>query len=120
MGAMINLLQTEKRRSGFRMLKSCKPFIENKRAVLIHRPIAINLHKLMGKYHMSIQYACGNSHCGSDKFTFLDSLNDDHVLCQRCEQKAVEMGYETANTICGKHVHIGGVKAVINCCPNLN
>lgn len=117
---MIRLRQTPKFKSGFMMLRECKPFVANKMGVLIHRPLYINLHKVMvnGRLHrwMSIGHACGNSHCGSDKFTFLDSLDDSQILCKRCEEKAIEYGYPSAIEICGKHVHVGGVKAIKECC----
>lgn len=113
---MITLLKNKRYRSGFIQMKTCKPFVENSRGVLIHRPVAVNVHKLMGKYHMSISYACGNTHCGSKNFTFLDVLDESKIVCARCEERAIELGYQSSREICGGHVHTGGVKAVKNCC----
>lgn len=94
----------------------CSPFVENKMAVLVHRPIQMVMHKCLNKPHLAIGYACGLSACGTKKFTFLDDLNESHIVCERCEEKAVKMGYGTSEEICGHHVHIGKTKAVITCC----
>lgn len=97
---------------------SCQPFVENSRAVLIHRPRTVTTHKLGQKYksHIAIGYWCGNSQTGTTKFTFLDAPPEDRILCARCEEKAVEAGLPSAAELAGRHVHIGGVVAVRHCC----
>jgi hypothetical protein len=90
--------------------------VENKMASLIHRPIQVTVHKVCGKTHLSVHYSCGLTACGTTKFTFLDDLTDDHLLCERCELKHTEKGFPSSSEICGHHVHIGKTKAVKICC----
>lgn len=97
---------------------SCSPFVENSQAVLIHRPRTVATHKINDKYksHIAIGYWCGNHHCGTTKFTFLDAPPEGKVLCSRCEEKATSAGLPRASDIAGRHVHVGGVVAVRSCC----
>ncbi len=46
--------------------KACSPFLENARAVLIHRPRAVTTHKLGDKWaaHVSVQNWCGSTFSG--------------------------------------------------------
>lgn len=97
---------------------SCSPFIENSKAVLIHRPRYVVTHKISAKYkaHIAIGYWCGNHCSGTKKFTFLDAPPDSKVVCARCEAKAIEAGLPSASDLVGRHVHVGGVAAVQTCC----
>jgi hypothetical protein len=113
---MITLLKEKRCGSGLLNYSACKPFVQNSHGVLVHRPIALCLHKLQGKHHLGVHYACGNQATGSSKFTFLDSVDASMVICQKCEENAVKLGYATSDAICGKHVHVGGTKAVVTCC----
>jgi len=97
---------------------SCQPFVENSRAILIHRPRMVTTHKIgpRWKSHIAITQWCGNSSTGTKKFTFLDAPPDGKLLCARCEEKAVAAGQQPASAIAGKHVHLGGLVAVQLCC----
>lgn len=97
---------------------SCSPFIENSKAVLIHRPRYVVTHKIGPKWkaHISISCWCGNSFSGTKKFTFLDSPKQESLLCARCEEKAVQAGLPPAHIITGNHVHLGRVVAQKMCC----
>ena len=92
---------------------SCSPFIENTRAVLIHRPRYVVTHKIGDKYkaHIAIGCWCGTSFTGTKKFTFLDAPPDGKLLCARCEEKAVQSGQHSAEHLTGHHVHVGHVIA---------
>lgn len=114
-------LQKDKRlRPEFKCLPwlSCSPFVENSRAVLIHRPRTVTTHKIGSKYksHIAIGCWCGNSMTGTTKFTFLDAPPEGKLLCARCEGKATEAGLTSASSLAGRHVHVGGVVAVRSCC----
>ena len=63
---------------------------------------------------------CGNSANGENKFTFLDVVPDGRVVCARCEAAAIEAGLPSSSEICGRHVCIGGVKAVSPLPPRKN
>ena len=103
----------------FMPLKSIRPFVENKRAVLIHRPKTVQIIKFLNdRSYLSVKCYCGASFTGKKKFTFLDAPSVDSVLCHRCEENAVEIGLPSAETIVGNHVHIGGVKPYKICHPN--
>lgn len=93
------------------------PFVENSRGVLIHRPrsgATYNIHKAP---HVSVGMWCGH-HTSSDgrNLTFLPAPPEGKVLCARCEDAAVAAGLPTADELAGRHVHVGGVKAVVTCC----
>lgn len=98
-----------------------KPFVMNDRAALIHRPRVVCDHKLAGfAPHISIEYHCGNSAAGSDKFTFLDEPPKDRLLCHACEVRAVMAGLPSAEQITGRHVHTGKMRMVQTCCKQHN
>jgi len=102
----------------FAYLKKCSQFVENKYAVLIHRPISVEYRKdyLNGRTYLSIVYACGNGANGADKFTLLDSVPEGRVVCARCEEAAIASGLPSSSELSDRHVCIGGVKAVSFCC----
>lgn len=95
---------------------SCAPFIENSRGMLVHRPRAVTTHALLGKPHFSIWYWCGN-HANNDagNITFLEAPNIGAIVCERCEQAAVDAGLPSASSLAGRHVHVGKLKAVLTC-----
>jgi hypothetical protein len=96
---------------------SCKPFVENSMAVLIHRPRRVTTHKLGSRPpHISVRCWCGNSMTGAKKFTFLDAPGRGRIVCARCEDKALGAGMPASSNLTGEHVHTGGVKAVMRCC----
>lgn len=95
-----------------------EPFVENTRAVLIHRPRFVSEHKISDKYpfHLSVQCWCGTSFSGRKQFTFLDRVPDGKLLCQRCEVAAFAANQPTAESIVGGHVHLGRLVAQQTCC----
>lgn len=97
---------------------ACEPFVENSMAVLIHRVRYVTTHKIGPKYkaHLAVGCWCGNTMTGSTKFTFLNAPPDEHIVCARCEDKAIECGLPTSEQLTGKHIHTGGVVAVRRCC----
>lgn len=94
---------------------SCAPFVENTRGVLVHRPKKVSTHTFFKKPHIVIEYMCGNSVAGSDKFTFLAAPPEDAIVCEICEKKAIEAGLPSSDELAGRHVHIGRLKAVASC-----
>lgn len=95
-----------------------KPFVENTRAVLVHRPKHVTTHNLgMGrKSHISVSAWCGNVATGTKKFTFLDAPADGLLVCARCEEKALAAGLPTSSELAGRHVHLGRVVPERTCC----
>lgn len=98
--------------------KEASPFLENSRAVLIHRPRYVTTHKIGEKWkaHIAVECWCGNTFTGTKKFTFLDVPPSSKLLCARCEANAVNHGQPTAESITGRHVHIGRLVAQQMCC----
>ena len=96
---------------------ACQPFVENSRAMLIHRPRTVTTH-VSKKYgqHIYMGLWCGAGFSGRKKFTFLDAPPDGKLLCSRCEEKAVAAGLPSAHQLTGKHVHVGKCVAVQTCC----
>lgn len=98
--------------------REVEPFVENTRAVLIHRPRYVSIYKISEKYHahLAVEAWCGTSFTGLKKFTFLDRIPDGKLLCRRCEVAAFAAGQPTASSIVGGHVHLGKVVAQQACC----
>lgn len=95
-----------------------EPFIMNDRAVLVHRPRYVAEHQVSSRYapHLSIETWCGSTFSGRRQFTFLESVPDDRLLCQRCEVAAFSKGQPTAESLVGRHVHLGKLVAAQTCC----
>lgn len=95
-----------------------EPFIENTRAVLIHRPRHVAVHRISKKYapHLAVETWCGTTYTGTKKFTFLDRIPKGRLLCERCEVAAFARDLPTAESIMKKHVHLGRVVAQQTCC----
>ena len=49
---------------------------------------------------------------------FVDVPPDDALLCSRCEAVAVEAGLPSADSLAGRHVHLGKCVAVQTCCQS--
>lgn len=95
------------------------PFVMNDQGLLIHRPRTVTARSLPKKAAwLSIRYWCGNQVNGRKNLTFITDPAD-RLLCEACEARAVMAGLPAARTITGKHVHIGKLKAVRICCPDL-
>lgn len=96
---------------------SCAPFVDNSRALLIHRPRNVTIYKTTKeRRHIAITFWCGNSSCGTDEFTFLDSLDGRKFVCKRCEEAALKNGLPSADELSGQHIHTEKVVAVQTCC----
>lgn len=95
---------------------SCLPFVENRRGILTHRPKTVATFTLLKKPHFSIGYWCGN-HANNDSgnITLLEAPPVGAIVCERCEFAAVQAGLPSAESLAGRHVHIGKLKAVLTC-----
>ena len=94
----------------------CAPFVLNERAVLVHRPREVTTYNLHKQPHLAVHYWCGGAATGGIKFTFLSSPPENRLLCERCEVLAVAAKLPSADTLSGRHVHVGKVKALQTCC----
>lgn len=95
-----------------------EPFVMNKRAVLIHRPRYVDEHQISKRWspHLSIEVWCGSTFTGRKQFTFLNAPPEGRLLCKRCEVAAFAKDQPTAESIVGRHVHLGELVAVQACC----
>lgn len=100
----------------FLQWQSALPFVQNKRALLIHRPRSVDVYRLHKHPHMAVLFLCGNGSTGTDKFTFMGAPPVDSILCAKCELKALALGLPSAYSLAGRHVHTGGIVAIANCC----
>ena len=98
--------------------RECEPFVENSRAVLIHRVRYVGEHRISEKYepHLAVETWCGTVYTGMRKFTFLDRLPSGKLLCERCEVSAFAHGQPAAAEIVGGHVHLGRCIPQQTCC----
>lgn len=113
------LQETDDERYQYIQWKTCLPYLENSRAVLIHRPRAVATvsKSVISKYpYLIAKLWCGNSMVNSEHWTFLPEPPNGKIVCARCEAMAIQAGLDSSDEICGKHIHVGGVKAVITCC----
>ena len=105
------------RRNGNEQIKACKPFVKNTRGILIHRPRSACLQYLEYKgAWVTVRNHCGMSINGDKNLDFIDAPEDGDIVCQRCEDIAVERGHPTSSALAGKHVCTGGLRAYRNCC----
>lgn len=95
-----------------------KPFVLNDRAPLIHRPRSISLYNLHKYPHLAVRNWCGSTHTGMKKFTFLDEVPADRLLCAACESRATMAGLPSADSLCGRHVHLGKMVPIQQCCTD--
>ena len=121
---MINLERIKEPRLGSNLtvhLLRSKPFVENSRGVLIHRPRSARLRfcRVRNKPYLSVHFYCGMVITGFRKITFLDFPDESKVLCARCEEIALKFRLPPADAVAGRHVHKGGVKAARNCCKTI-
>lgn len=107
---------------------AAKPFVVNKLGVLVHRPIAVTSYRHINSSggFLAVHSYCGNACVGGDdwygsgKFTFVNEPEEGAIVCARCEAIAIEAGLPSSAELVGRHVHIGGVKAVKHCCEEQN
>ena len=92
------------------------PFVENNRAVLIHRPKSVQLYNIHKSPHLGVQYWCGNGAAGSSNFTFIEQPPEGKLVCLKCDEAAVTAGHPSTHEICGRHIHMGRVVPLQVCC----
>jgi len=96
---------------------SALPFLDNKLAILIHRPRRACTITMFKNSHMAVEAYCGNHFTGhADKLNFLSEPPIGKLVCLRCETLAVEAGLPTSSELAGRHVHVGKLKAIRTCC----
>ena len=95
-----------------------EPFVMNDRAVLIHRPRYVSEHQISNRYesHLSVEAWCGTVFSGRKQFTFLDAPPEEKLLCARCEEVATKRNMPTAESLVGRHIHLGKLVAAQICC----
>lgn len=114
---MVDLKQYKGGYHGAFIWKKSLPFVDNARAVLIHRPKRVSDYQLgTRRPHIGIEYWCGNHVSGMEKFTFLAVPPEGRMICLACEEKAFLAGEKTSDQIVGHHVCKGRVKAYSACC----
>ena len=109
-------------RSWWEIYDFAPPFVINSRGLLVHRPKSLGLHCVHedfgGSRHEHCEYWCGNSSNDTGNLTYLNDVESHLVLCTKCEASAVAAGRRRAEEIVGRHVHIGGIRAVAHCCDH--
>lgn len=97
--------------------KSSRPFVENSRGVLIHRPRYGATYNIFKKPHVAVKFWCGNvASTSGNSLTFLDEPPDGKMVCARCEASALAHGLPSSDEIAGRHVHKGRFTVVAACC----
>lgn len=95
---------------------AARPFVENSRGLLIHRPMEVTSYKIHARMHLGVHYWCGNCSAGGNNFAFLDQPPSGKLLCETCDRRAIMSGLPSAAEIVGSHVHLGRVYARQTCC----
>lgn len=102
--------------------KKSPPFFANPRGILTHRVRSITTHlhnyHSYGKpdRHHHVDYCCGGGANSSTCEGLTDEPPASRLLCERCEQLAIEAGLPSADELAGRHVHVGRVKPFRTCC----
>lgn len=114
----VKLQKNRDLRSAVFYWKEMLPFVENKRAILIHRPRRATTYNLGPKWgpHVAINYWCGATQTGRDNFVFHSDPPKQKLVCNVCETRAVMAGQLTSDELAGRHVHKGRLKAIQYCC----
>jgi len=95
----------------------CAPFVDNRQAQLIHRPRNVTEYWVLGRKHIAVHAWCGNGSTGDrTKYTFLNFLDGEKLVCARCENAAVLAGLFSSDVILGRHVHKGKLVPKQTCC----
>ena len=97
------------------------PWCLNQRGVLLHRPkeIYVVIAPSGERRHEVVNFYCENCTCDTGNVIYIDEPNAGMVVCRRCEAAAIAAGLKSSSEIAGRHVHIGGVKPVADCCGEL-
>lgn len=115
----LEILEDKKPRSAVVYWTGTRPFVENDRGRLIHRPRSVTTYRIPGpRYtpHIGVHYYCGNAASGKRNFSFLDDVPSGKLLCIHCEARAVMAGLPPADELVGRHVHKGRIVAKQTCC----
>lgn len=92
------------------------PFVVNSRAVLVHRIRSATSHLRNNNLsHHSFALWCANVFSGETCHVTHD-IPINLLLCARCEAAAVKAGMPSADSLLGRHVHLGCERAVQVCC----
>ena len=108
------------------------PFIMSVRGVLVHRPKSIftffrdyktpgsvrdsSIDRNFQREHSVAEFYCGGRLFVEKGCRFFDSVPTNRIVCERCELFALNSGLPSSDTICGRHVCIGGVRAYSTYC----
>lgn len=94
------------------------PFFVGERNVLAHRVKSLYLlsPSWANEPWFIVEYWCESSGRTYDIETAIFADPGDRILCARCEAAAVAHGEKAADKLCGRHVHIGGLRAIQFCC----
>ena len=97
------------------------PFFANPRGVLVHRVKHAQtiLHGGI-RSHDHVNYWCGNGCNAHGLRGWTDRPDRTQVLCEKCEQAAVDAGMPASDELAGRHVHVGRAKAVRTCCHGID
>lgn len=93
----------------------CLPFVENSRAVLIHRPRRVHVYNIHKHAHLAVHYWCGNGTTGTKNLTFLPAVPEGRLVCARCDALAQAAGEMSTDALCRRHVHKGKYVAIQTC-----
>ena len=95
------------------------PFVLNSRGHLVHRPLQLARYYAPGREHETTHLYCGGMrHLSDGNLSFVEDFDERLIVCQRCETIAVARGRRPSSEILGRHVHIGGIRAVAYCCDH--
>lgn len=96
------------------------PFFLNPRGILVHRVRCVETFSRDSREsHHAVGYLCGNGctfELGNEDAKFFDDPPKDRLVCAFCEAKAERMGQPSSDSLAGRHVHRGVLKAHRVCC----
>lgn len=96
------------------------PYNVNPRAILIHRVKHVTTYfDVLGRpRHDGVTHWCGTTAFTNHGISLTADPPKDRLLCVNCEVRAIEAGQLTSRQLTGRHVHVGSLRAVRECCTD--
>lgn len=105
--------------------KEGEPFFNSDRGRLIHRVRAVDQIEFNSqsypygtRYNVLVETWCGSRRLSTDSEGMEREPSGGKLVCERCEQAAIDAGMPSSEELTGRHVHVGRCRVVQTCCQD--